>query len=326
MAPPPHAVPPHIPVLLEEVLEGLQLNRGGVIVDGTFGAGGYSRAILERSACSVVAIDRDPSVQVFAQPLVDEFGKRFTLLEGPFSNMQGLLKDAAHTSVNGIVLDIGISSMHVDQPDRGFSYMSDGPLDMRMSSAGESARDIVNAWSQDDLAHIFRIYSDERQAKRIARNVAEHRGENPIETTFQLRSVIAKSVGQRNEIASTARIFQALRIAVNDELGELRRVLVAAEVLLAPGGRLCVVTFHSAEDRIVKRFVADRSGKTAAARPSRHLPDLGPSGPEPSFAAISRKAIGPSAQECALNSRARSAKLRVAERTSAPAWGEGGAL
>ncbi|MEM6681587.1 MAG: 16S rRNA (cytosine(1402)-N(4))-methyltransferase RsmH [Pseudomonadota bacterium] len=329
MAPPARneaSGPPHIPVLLDEVLDGLHLSRGGVIVDGTFGAGGYSRAILERSACSVVAIDRDPSVKVFAQPLVDEFGKRFTLVEGQFSDMQALLKSAALTSVDGIVLDIGVSSMHVDRPERGFSYMQDGPLDMRMSGRGDSAFDLVNSWAPEDLAHIFRLYSDERQAKRIAAKIVTARAKAPIARTFELRQLIAATVGQRNEIASSARVFQALRIAVNDELGELRRVLVAAEIVLAPEARLCVVTFHSAEDRIVKRFIAERSGKVARVRPSRHQPDLALRGPAPSFTAISRKAITARAAEIAGNGRARSAKLRVAVRTQAPGWGAEGAF
>lgn len=316
----------HVPVLGAEVLTGLALERGGVIVDGTFGAGGYSRAILEQSDCSVVAIDRDPSVDVFAKPLVDEFGKRFVLIEGRFSDMKALLKDSAIDSVAGIVLDIGVSSMHLDQAERGFSYMSNGPLDMRMSSAGESAYDLVNGWSAADLAHIFRLYSDERLAKRIAGKIVQARAETPIETTFQLRSVIASAVGGRNEIACASRVFQALRIAVNDELGELRNALIAAEILLAPGGRLCVVTFHSTEDRMVKRFIAERSGKVAAIRPSRHMPEVTQDSPEPPFLAISRKAIGPTEDEISRNSRSRSAKLRIAERTQAQGWGAEGAF
>lgn len=316
----------HIPVLGAEVLKGLALERGGTIVDGTFGAGGYSRAILEQSDCSVIAIDRDPSVQVFAKPLVDEFGKRFVLIEGRFSDMQALLKDHAADSVDGIVLDIGVSSMHIDQPERGFSYMSNGRLDMRMSSEGESAFDLVNGWSAPDLAHIFRLYSDERLAKRIANKIIDARADAPIETTFQLRSVVAGAVGGRNEIACTSRVFQALRIAVNDELGELRSALVAAEVLLAPGGRLCIVTFHSTEDRMVKRFIAERSGKVAAINPSRHMPEIKQDRPEPPFLAISRKAIGPTDEEVSKNARSRSAKLRVAERTQATGWGAEGAF
>jgi 16S rRNA (cytosine1402-N4)-methyltransferase len=319
-------IAPHVPVLLEEVLAGLELSRGGIIVDGTFGAGGYSRAILERSACSVVAIDRDPSVDVFAKPLVDEFGKRFVLLQGRFSDMQALLKANAITAVDGIVLDIGVSSMHIDQPARGFSYMANGALDMRMSSAGDSARDLVNDWSAEDLAHIFRLYSDERLAKRIANKIVAARADGPIETTFQLRAIVASAVGAKNEISSTSRVFQALRIAVNDELGELRNALVAAEILLSPGGRLCVVTFHSNEDRMVKRFVAERSGKNAAIRPSRHLPEVLRDGPAAPFVAVSRKAIGPSDAEIQRNSRARSAKLRIAKRTDAPGWGAEGAF
>lgn len=317
---------PHVPVLLEEVLEGLAMDRGGVIVDGTFGAGGYSRAILERSACSVIAIDRDPSVDVFAKPLVDEFGKRFVLLQGQFSQMQALLEAHAVSGVDGIVLDIGVSSMHVDQPARGFSYMMNGPLDMRMSGEGESAHDLVNSWSADDLAHIFRLYSDERLAKRIAAKIVAARDVALIDTTFQLRAIVASAVGGKNEIACTSRVFQALRIAVNDELGELRSALVAAEILLSAGGRLCVVTFHSTEDRMVKRFVAERSGKTAAIRPSRHMPEIVRDGPATPFKAISRKAIAPREDELQRNGRARSAKLRVAERTDAAGWGAEGAF
>lgn len=316
----------HVSVLRGEALAGLRLEGGGRIIDGTFGFGGYSRAILETSDCSVIAIDRDPSVQVYAKPLLDEFGDRFFLLEGKFSKMQALLSARALTSVSGIVLDIGVSSMHLDEAQRGFSYMNNGPLDMRMSAEGESAYDLVNGWSAEDLVHIFFLYSDERLSKRIANKIVKARETGPIETTFQLRSIVTSAVGARNEISSTSRIFQALRIAVNDELGELRKALVAAEILLEAGGRLCVVTFHSAEDRIVKRFLAERSGKNAAIRPSRHMPEVRQDGPLPPFIDISRKAIGPSKDEISANSRARSAKLRIAERTAAASWGEEGAF
>ncbi|MEM9286877.1 MAG: 16S rRNA (cytosine(1402)-N(4))-methyltransferase RsmH [Pseudomonadota bacterium] len=310
---------PHLSVMLEEVLGGLDLERGGVIADCTFGAGGYSRAILERSEASVVAIDRDPSVKIYAQALKDEYGQRFQLIEGRFSDLVPLLKAALLESVSGIVFDIGVSSMHLDQPERGFSFMADGKLDMRMGQAGESAADLINTAEAADLAHIFRLYGEERHAKRIANAIVRAR---PVETTLALRSIIAGQVGAKMELKSAARIFQALRIAVNDELGELRKGLAAAEIVLAPGGRLCVVTFHSGEDRIVKHFLAERSGKLAAQRPSRHAPDVRQDGPPPPVKMVSRKVIRPTEAEISINSRARSAKLRVAERTSAAGWGE----
>lgn len=316
----------HIPVLLNEVLDGLALERGGVIADCTFGAGGYSRAILENSAASVVAIDRDPSVRVYAQALKDAFGQRFTLLEGRFSDLVPLLKASGLSKVSGVVFDIGVSSMHLDEAERGFSFMADAPLDMRMSQSGESARDILADYEPQDLAHLFRLYGDERQAKRIASNIVAARMIRPIETTLQLRAVVAKTVGQKNELKSTARVFQALRIAVNDELGELRKGLAAAEILLEEGGRLCVVTFHSGEDKIVKKFLADHSGKTARQRPSRHLPEMPDDGPPPPFKLVHTKAITASAEEIDKNSRSRSAKLRVAVRTHAPSWVQEGGI
>ncbi|MEO0412373.1 MAG: 16S rRNA (cytosine(1402)-N(4))-methyltransferase RsmH [Pseudomonadota bacterium] len=313
----------HIPVLLKEVLDGLALERGGVIADCTFGAGGYSRAILENSDASVVAIDRDPSVGVYAQALKDEFGQRFTLLEGRFSDLVSLLKSIGLSSVSGVVMDIGVSSMHLDAAERGFSFMADAPLDMRMGQSGETAAHLVAALEAPDLAHLFRLYADERQARRIAQNIVSVREKAPIETTLQLRAVIAKTVGGKNELKSTARVFQALRIAVNDELGELRKGLAAAEIMLVEDGRLCVVTFHSGEDKIVKTFLSDHSGKTASIRSSRHLPQIENDGPPPPFRLIHRKAVAPSESEVEGNSRARSAKLRVAARTAAPAWALG---
>ncbi|MEM7570121.1 MAG: 16S rRNA (cytosine(1402)-N(4))-methyltransferase RsmH [Pseudomonadota bacterium] len=316
---------PHIPVLLSEVLEGLDLARGGVVADCTFGAGGYSRAILENSDAHVVAIDRDPSVRVYAQPLKDAYGKRFTLLEGRFSQLVPLLKAAGLSSVSGIVFDIGVSSMHLDTPERGFSFMTDAPLDMRMSSVGENAADLLAQLEAGELAHILRLYGDERLAKRIAQTMVRAREDGPILTTLQLSSLVTKAVGAKQALKSTARVFQALRIAVNDELGELRQGLAAAEILLEAGGRLCVVTFHSGEDKIVKKFLSDHSGKTAQIRPSRHLPDIRDDGPLPPFKLLRSKAIVAGEAELAANSRARSAKLRVAERTNAPAWAQEGA-
>lgn len=313
---------PHISVLLAEVVAALAPQANEVIVDGTFGAGGYTRAILAAAPCRVFGIDRDPSAVVTGRALADEIPGRFTMLEGRYGDMDRLLNQAGIERVDGIALDIGVSSMQIDQAERGFSFAKDGPLDMRMEQNGPSAADVVNSASEAELADIIYHLGEERFARRVARAIVEARIHTPFTRTLQLANVIRGAVRKSGDgIDPSTRTFQALRIHVNDELGELERGLEAAERLLAPGGRLAVVTFHSLEDRVVKTFLKKRSGDMPA--PSRHLPSAHV-GPAPTFQLISRKAIAPSEAETRANPRARSAKLRVARRTEAPAWTKGG--
>ena len=310
---------PHAPVLLAEVLEALEPKPGDVVIDATFGAGGYTRAILETGA-TVIALDRDPTVQPYADAVARDYPDRFRLVRTPFSGLAEAFADSGETRLDGVVFDIGVSSMQLDQAERGFSFMRDGPLDMRMSGEGESAADIVNTWEHGPLAHIFRLYGDERQSGRVATAILRRRAERPFERTLDLAEVVEKALGGRRgaPIHPATRVFQALRIAVNDELGELRAGLEAAEATLSPGGRLAVVTFHSLEDRIVKAFLTERSG--AAPGGSRHAPvavDLR----KPSFVLKFKGAREAGEAEREVNPRARSAKLRAAVRTEAAAWG-----
>lgn len=317
---------PHIPVLLHEVVDGLAPRDGGVYVDGTFGAGGYTRAILAAAQCTVLGIDRDPTAARHAESVAADHPGRFTLLPGRFGDMATLLPANGQSHpVDGVVLDIGVSSMQIDEAERGFSFAKDGPLDMRMERAGRSAADVVNEEEESSLADLIYLYGEERHSRRVARAIVQARQEKPFERTAELAEVIRRVVRKSKDgIDPATRTFQALRIVVNDELGELERGLEAAEHLLKPGGRLAVVTFHSLEDRVVKRFIRERSGRSGGV--SRHMPDAGASGPVPTFKDITRKAIGPSAEEARANPRARSAKLRVAERTGAPApFGQEGA-
>ncbi len=310
---------PHAPVLLAEVLEALEPKTGDVIIDATFGAGGYTRAILATGA-TVVALDRDPTVQPHADAVANDFPGRFRLIHTPFSGLAEAFADSGAARLDGVVFDIGVSSMQLDQAERGFSFMRDGPLDMRMSGEGESAADIVNGWGHGPLAHIFKLYGDERQSGRVATAILRRRTERPFERTLDLAEVVEKALGGRRgaPIHPATRVFQALRIAVNDELGELRAGLEAAEASLAPGGRLAVVTFHSLEDRIVKAFLTDRAG--AAPGGSRHAP-IAVDTRKPSFTLRFKGAREAGEEERAANPRARSAKLRAAVRTEAPAWG-----
>ncbi|GAA0599050.1 16S rRNA (cytosine(1402)-N(4))-methyltransferase RsmH [Caenispirillum bisanense] len=318
---PTSAGAPHVPVLLAEVIDGLRPRDGGVYVDGTFGAGGYTRAILDAApGCTVVAIDRDPEAQPRAEALAQAYPGRFRLLAGRFGDMATLLPDHGITApVDGVALDIGVSSMQIDEAERGFSFAKDGPLDMRMEKAGRSAADVVNEADEAELADIIHFYGEERYARRVARAIVEARAEKPFERTLELAEVVRRVVRKgKDGIDPATRTFQGLRIAVNDELGELERGLAGAEALLAPGGRLAVVTFHSLEDRVVKRFMRERSGRSGGV--SRYVPmDIAATGPAPTFTEVTRKAVAPSDQECRANPRARSAKLRVAERTDAPA-------
>ena len=303
---------PHKPVLIDEVVEALEPGPGKTVVDGTFGAGGYSRAFLAAGA-SVIAFDRDPTARRFAEGLPAD---RFRLIEGRFSEMAEVAGEGA---LDGVALDLGVSSMQIDEAERGFSFMRDGPLDMRMGADGPTAADIVNTAEQAELARIFYVYGEERQSRRIASFIARRRAEQPFSRTLDLAEVIERALGGRRgaKVHPATRAFQGLRIAVNEELSELEAGLVAAEQALKAGGRLCVVTFHSLEDRIVKSFLSVRAGRTPAG--SRHAPPLA-AGPAPSFQLLFNGARAPSEAEVAGNPRARSAKLRAAVRTQAPVW------
>lgn len=310
----------HIPVLLSEVLEQLQPAAGETYIDGTFGAGGYSRAILNAAPCRVIAIERDPTAFANGQALVAEYGGRLTLVPTTFSDMEHAAREAGVAHVDGVVLDIGVSSMQLDDPARGFSFLRDGPLDMRMSQDGPSAADVVNTADEGDLADILYELGEERRSRAIARAIVKARSEAPITTTKALADIVERVLGRArgDDKHPATRTFQALRIHVNDELGELTRGLEAAERLLVPGGRLLVVTFHSLEDRIVKHFLQERSGKTAGA--SRYLPAPVEPARHPSFRIVNTRGFTPNKKETDANPRARSARLRVGIRTAAPAW------
>ena len=301
----------HIPVMLDEVVAALAPARGQHIVDGTFGAGGYSRALLDKGA-QVTGFDRDPDVVRDAAPMLAEFEGKLELIEAPFSAMG---EHFGRASVDGVVLDIGVSSMQIDEAERGFSFQKDGPLDMRMAQSGLSAADVVNTFSVSDLTRIAGILGEERHAGRVARAIEKEREAGRIETTAHLARIVEKAVGRgpKDKIHPATRTFQGLRIFVNDELGELGRALFAAETILKPGGRLVVVTFHSLEDRIVKRFFQDRTGGSGG---SRHMPEVAE---KPATFRIEGKAmIKASEAEAERNPRARSAKLRAGIRTDAP--------
>ncbi|TBW38716.1 16S rRNA (cytosine(1402)-N(4))-methyltransferase RsmH [Siculibacillus lacustris] len=306
---------PHRPVMLDEVLAHLAPRAGEVLVDGTFGAGGYTSAILA-SGAEVVAIDRDPTAIAAGAAMVAAADGRLRLVEGAFGDLDEHLASLGLDAVDGVVLDIGVSSMQLDRAERGFSFRADGPLDMRMAIAGETAADVVNTADVGTLAHIFRVYGEEKRAGSVARAIVEARAKAPFVTTGQLVEVVQTVIWAKpHEIHPATRVFQALRIHVNDELGELVRALAAAERALKPGGRLVVVTFHSLEDRIVKRFFADRCRSEAGG--SRHAPrvTVAPA----TFEAASDGAEAASEGEIADNPRARSAKLRAGRRTAAPA-------
>ena len=309
----------HLPVMLPEVLAALQPERGGIFVDGTFGAGGYTAAILGHPKAEVIAIDRDPNAIHAGQTMVTNSGGRLRLVQGAFSNLQELVVSDGYSKVDGIVLDIGVSSMQIDEAVRGFSFKNDGPLDMRMSQEGPSAADYVNELAADDLANIIFIYGEEPRSRAIARAIVKVRTEAKLLTTFDLVKAVERATGPQRAKDRThpaTRTFQALRIFVNAELDELAAALCGAEEILAEGGRLVVVTFHSLEDRIVKRFFAQRSGLRPAA--SRHAPVLS-DGPSPSFTSPQRGSAGVSEDEANRNPRSRSAKLRFGIRTAASA-------
>jgi 16S rRNA (cytosine1402-N4)-methyltransferase len=311
-------MPAHRSVLLDEVSDCLGPRPGLAVVDATFGAGGYSRAFLEAGA-AVIAIDRDPSAARFAAPLGAAFDGRFRLVEGCFSELEGHLEACGVSHCDGVALDLGLSSMQVDEAERGFSFLRDGPLDMRMSKEGRTAADLINEAETAELARIFWVYGEERASRHIANVIVRRRVEQPFARTLDLAQTVEQALGGRRGAPThpATRVFQALRIAVNEELAELEAGLDAAERALAAGGRLAVVTFHSLEDRIVKAFFTERAGRTPAG--SRHLPPAA-RGPDPSFTLLFNGARAPSDAEVAANPRARSAKLRAGERTGAPAW------
>lgn len=302
---------PHVPVLLRPILDHVSPVTG-TWLDGTFGAGGYTRALLDAGADRVVAVDRDPLAFELAEPWAGRYGDRLIMQQGVFSEL-----DRYAGPLDGVVLDLGVSSMQIDRAERGFSFQKDGPLDMRMSQEGPSAADLVNSLPEGELADILYHYGEERASRRIARAIVRERAEAPIETTARLSAIVESCLPRAKPGQShpATRSFQALRIAVNAEYDELHQGLMAAERALKPGGMLAVVTFHSVEDRMVKRFLQSRAGRTG--RANRYAPET----PEdaPRFDIVTRKAVGADDAELAANPRARSARLRVARRTDAPA-------
>ncbi|MET0155852.1 MAG: 16S rRNA (cytosine(1402)-N(4))-methyltransferase RsmH [Rickettsiales bacterium] len=299
---------PHVPVLLNEMIAALAPEAGKRYVDATFGAGGYSRAILEKADCCVIAVDRDPSVIENAKALEAEYPGRFSFVAGEFADLERLLAECGVTDADGVVMDVGVSSMQIDQPERGFSFQCDGPLDMRMSRTGTSAADAVNALPEADLADIIYAYGGERRSRAIAARIVKKRADAPIATTAQLASIVRSCFPRAprpGEVDNATRTFQAVRIYVNDELGQLESALAAALRVLRPGGKMVAVTFHSLEDRIVKRFMHSSSPPPSAS--------LSPSSPQPEFfmAPLMRGVVVPSDEEIRLNPRARSAKLRA---------------
>jgi len=313
------AAPRHIPVLGREAVEMLGPRDGGVYLDATFGAGGYSRMILETNGTRVIGIDRDRSAIAGGFELVEEADGRLTLVEDRFSNLAEICAAQGLDSVDGVVMDVGVSSMQLDQAVRGFSFRLDGPLDMRMGHDGPTAADVVAKASEADLANIIYIFGEERHSRGVARAIVAARKQAPITTTQALADIVGRVVRSKpNEIHPATRTFQGLRIFVNAELDELHLALSAAERVLKPGGRLAVVSFHSLEDRIVKNFFAERGKATGG---SRHLPEIAQA--VPSFQILTKRPVTPGEAEMSANPRARSAKLRAAERTAAPAHAAG---
>lgn len=306
----------HIPVMVQTLVKNLDPVKG-TWIDCTFGAGGYSRALIEAGAEQVFGIDRDPESLALTTEEDAGWKNRLRLFNSNFGEFDSIPGVAAALPVDGVVFDLGVSSMQLEQKERGFSFMKDGPLDMRMSGQGPTASDMVNLWSQSELADIFFHFGEEHAARRIARRIVEERRADPIVTTRQLARIIEDCVhaAGRKKIHPATKCFQALRITVNDELGQLARGLQAAERALTKGGRLAVVTFHSLEDRIVKRFMRLRSGQGSSA--NRHMPPN--TAPEQGFRCVSRRALVPSEEEIARNPRSRSARLRIAIRTEVPA-------
>jgi 16S rRNA (cytosine1402-N4)-methyltransferase len=303
----------HVPVMLSEVVRLLAPRSGGVYLDGTFGGGGYATAFLEAAPCTVWAIDRDPEAIARGASLAARFPGRLHLIHGRFGDMLDLLAERGITTLDGVVLDLGVSSFQLDDPARGFSFRSDGPLDMRMGSGGPTAADLVNTLPERELADLLFELGEERASRRIAREIVTARGQAPIASTARLASIIRGVMPpDRSGIDPATRSFQALRIRVNDELGEIERALDNASRLLSPGGRLIVVSFHSLEDRIVKRFMADAAGR--APSPSRHDPRGLTTRAAPRFRLLTARPLRPGTAETTANPRARSARLRALER------------
>ncbi len=303
----------HIPVMLDEVLTALRPSDGGIYLDGTFGGGGYARAILERARCTLWAIDRDPDAIARGAELAARFPGRLHLLHGQFGEMVALLDRAGVTELDGVVLDLGVSSFQIDDPARGFSFRHDGPLDMRMGKQGTSAADLVNTLAEPALADVLYELGEERASRRIAHAIVAARAEAPIETTVRLAEIIRSVLPpDRSGNHPATRSFQALRIKVNDELGQIEAALTQASGLLSPGGRLVVVAFHSLEDRIVKRFMSEASGRSGL--PSRHDPAGSMASAAPGFRLVTVRTLRPGTHETDQNPRSRSARLRTLER------------
>jgi 16S rRNA (cytosine1402-N4)-methyltransferase len=304
----------HRAVMLREVLSYLAPKDGGLYLDGTFGAGGHTRAILEAANCRVLGLDRDRSAIAGGADLVEASGGRLTLAEDRFSNLDTAARDLGFDGLDGILLDLGVSSMQLDEPERGFSFRSDGPLDMRMGHDRLSAADVVNEWPEAELARVFATLGEERRARAVARAIVNARSAGRIKRTGDLAEIVRRVVrGRPDEIDPATRSFQALRLLVNEELQEIAQALLAAEQALKPGGRLVVIAFHSLEDRLIKTFLTAR-GRAASA--SRHQPEA--KQVAPTFKLLTKKPLGPGDEEVGTNPRARSAKLRAAERTDAP--------
>ncbi len=313
------ADPRHVPVLGREAVEMLSPRAGGTYVDATFGGGGYSRAILGVAGTRVIGIDRDRTAIASGFELVDRSAGRLTLVEDRFSNLAGICAAEGVAAVDGVVMDVGVSSMQLDEAGRGFSFRLDGPLDMRMGPTGPTAAELIAKASEAELADIIYLFGEERRSRAVARAIVAARKDAPIVTTRALADIVARVVRAKpGEIHPATRTFQGLRIFVNEELDELQTALEAAERVLKPGGRLAVVSFHSLEDRIVKNFFNERS-KTGGG--SRHLPEVKQAAS--SFRLLTRKPVTPDDSEIAANARARSAKLRAAERSDAPAHASG---
>jgi 16S rRNA (cytosine1402-N4)-methyltransferase len=317
----PRGTERHVPVLLAQMLHAVTARDGQSFIDATFGAGGYSKAILTAASGSrVLAIDRDPTALAAGRWLAEQYPGRLQLSEGRFGDLDRLAATAGFAPADGVVLDVGVSSMQLDDPERGFSFQSDGPLDMRMSLSGPTAADVLNAADEARLADILFHLGEEKSARAIARAIVTRRHQRPIARTSELAQLVARVLG-REKIAgrhAATRTFQALRIYVNDELFELAGGLSAAERVLAPGGRLVVITFHSLEDRLVKHFFRERAAPQAHA--SRHLPPLAEPRRPPSFRFLNHRPVSPTDTEVAANPRARSARLRAAVRTDAQPW------
>ena len=313
----------HVPVMKEAMLSLIAPKDGGIYVDGTFGGGGHSRALLEAASCVVHGIDRDAAALGAGGALSTRFDGRLILLHGRFAEMASLLAPHGVHAVDGIVLDLGLSSRQLDDASRGFSFRLDGPLDMRMNQAdpGPTAADLVNGGTEAELATIIAGFGEERRARAIARAIVAARAEAPITRTGQLAEIVRRAAARRPQgrIDPATRTFQALRIRVNDEIGEIERGLQQVERLLRPGGRAIVVSFHSLEDRPVKRFFRERSGQR---QPNRHEPHAATKLPDPTFRLLTRRALKPDGSEVSANPRSRSARLRAAERTGAPPWHE----